>query len=202
RVQRVVRRPPSPESIQEPFELRLPDGAQYLGHHTLDDFVFQRWHPQSSLPSVCFRDVHPSHCRCSIASSSQPSGEPLKVSLEFFSIVLPRLSIDPCRRVLLQAQVRLSQILDFIHMVVQRRHPLLRLSPHCLPYAFECLLHVFLPALCPGHGTLIHIPLDQPPSLHPLRRCPMRNFVRRLRWYYAAVRLPVVVHHRRASSDF
>src|SRR6185503_12584470 len=66
RVQRVVRRPPSPESIREPFELRLPDGAQYLGHHTLDDFVFQRWHPQSSLPSVCFRDVHPSHCRCSI----------------------------------------------------------------------------------------------------------------------------------------
>ena len=28
------------------------------------------------------------------------------------------------------------------------------------------------------------------------------DLVRRLRWYYAAVRLPVVVHRRRASSDF
>src|SRR5882724_12691999 len=28
------------------------------------------------------------------------------------------------------------------------------------------------------------------------------DLVRRLRWYYAAVRLPVVVHHRRSSSDF
>ena len=58
------------------------------------------------------------------------------------------------------------------------------------------------PVLCPGHGTLIRIPLDQPPSLHLLRRCLMRSFVRRLRRYYAAVRLPVVVHRRRASSDF
>lgn len=58
------------------------------------------------------------------------------------------------------------------------------------------------PVLCPGHGTLIRIPLDQPPSLHLLRGCLGRSFVRRFRWYYAAVRLPVVVHHRLSSSDF
>jgi hypothetical protein len=58
------------------------------------------------------------------------------------------------------------------------------------------------PVLCPGHGTLIRIPLDQPPSLHLLRGCLGRSFVRRLRGYYPAVRLPVVVHRRRASSDF
>jgi mutator family transposase len=59
-----------------------------------------------------------------------------------------------------------------------------------------------IPVLCPGHGTLIRIPLDQPPSLHLLRGCFARSFVRRLRRYYAAVRLPVIVHRRRASSDF
>ena len=59
-----------------------------------------------------------------------------------------------------------------------------------------------IPVLCPGHGTLIRIPLDQPPSLHLLRRCLGRSFVRKLRRYYATVRLPVVVHRRRASSDF
>ena len=58
------------------------------------------------------------------------------------------------------------------------------------------------PVLCPGHGTLIRIPLDQPPSLHLLRSCLGRSFVRKLRRYYAAVRLPVVVHHRLSSSDF
>ena len=59
-----------------------------------------------------------------------------------------------------------------------------------------------IPVLCPGHGTLIRIPLDQPPSLRLLRGCLVRSFVRRLRRYYAAVRLPVIVHRRRASSDF
>ena len=58
------------------------------------------------------------------------------------------------------------------------------------------------PVLCPGHGILIRIPLDQPPSLHPLRCLFHSDFVRGLRRYYAAVRLPVVVHHRRSSSDF
>jgi hypothetical protein len=43
------------------------------------------------------------------------------------------------------------------------------------------------------------IPLDQPPSLHRLRSRLRRRFVRRLLRYYAAVRLPIIVHHRRSS---
>ena len=68
----------------------------------------------------------------------------------------------------------------------------MRLSFTIMPY----------PVLCPGHATLIRIPLDQPPSLHPLRCLLRRDFVRRLHRYYAAVRLPIVVHHRRPSFDF
>jgi hypothetical protein len=51
-------------------------------------------------------------------------------------------------------------------------------------------------------------PFDQTPSLHSLRhrhchfvrRC--ADFVRGLRRYYASVRLPASVHHRRTSLDF
>ena len=58
------------------------------------------------------------------------------------------------------------------------------------------------PALSPGHAARARIPFDQLPSLHPLRSDQRRQFVRRLRRYYAAVRLPATVHHRRTSLDF
>src|SRR5712691_6858752 len=58
------------------------------------------------------------------------------------------------------------------------------------------------PVLSPGHAARVRIPFDQPPSLHLLRADQGRQFVRRLRRYYAAVRLPATVHHRRASLDF
>lgn len=52
-----------------------------------------------------------------------------------------------------------------------------------------------------GHVLVVQIPLDQAPSLRPLRdRLP--GVVRGLRRYYGPVRLPVSVHHRRASLDF
>ena len=52
-----------------------------------------------------------------------------------------------------------------------------------------------------GRAALPQVSLGQPPSLHRLRRrC--SGFVRRLRRYYAAVRLPTSVHHRRVSLDF
>ena len=51
------------------------------------------------------------------------------------------------------------------------------------------------------HVLLAGIPLGQAPFLHPLRdRWP--GLVRRLRRYYEPVRLPMSVHHRRASWDF
>ena len=59
-----------------------------------------------------------------------------------------------------------------------------------------------LPVLCPEHGSLTPIPLGQPPSLHLLRRLLCQDFVRRLRRYYGAVRLPAVVHRRISSPDF
>src|SRR6266498_1820911 len=58
-----------------------------------------------------------------------------------------------------------------------------------------------LPALGPVHVTLKQIPLGQPPSLHHLLGLRL-GLVRRLQQYYGTVRLPMPVHHRRASLDF
>ena len=58
------------------------------------------------------------------------------------------------------------------------------------------------PAQSPGPTARLRIPRDQPPSLHLLRADRCRQFVRRLRQYYAAVRLPLPVHHRRTPLGF
>src|SRR5712671_1977609 len=58
------------------------------------------------------------------------------------------------------------------------------------------------PALSPEPAARAHLPFDQPPSLQLLRPDLRHQFVRRLRRYYAAVRLPAPVHHRRTSLDF
>src|SRR6266540_6129741 len=69
-----------------------------------------------------------------------------------------------------------------------------------LTYPLKRVEHAH-PALCPGHVTLGRFPLGQPPSLHPLLSLRL-DLVRRLCRYYGAVRLPMPVHHRRASLDF
>src|SRR6266540_2384176 len=69
-----------------------------------------------------------------------------------------------------------------------------------LTYPLKRVEHAH-PALCPGHVTLGRFPLGQPPSLHHLLSLRL-GLVRRLCRYYGAVRLPVPVHHRRASLDF
>ena len=69
-----------------------------------------------------------------------------------------------------------------------------------LTYPLKRVEHAH-PALCPGHVTLGRFPLGQPPSLHHLLSLRL-DLVRRLCRYYGAVRLPMPVHHRRASLDF
>ena len=71
-----------------------------------------------------------------------------------------------------------------------------------LPYPAQHTLQV-CPTLCSEPVSLDRVSLGQPPSLHFLRR-PWRTtaIVRKLLWYYEAVRLPTSVHRRRAPSGF
>ena len=73
-----------------------------------------------------------------------------------------------------------------------------------LSYAVERGSHVIDPARSPGHARRDGISLGLPPSLHHLRRrrgLP-RSLVRQLLRYYAAVRLPAPVAHRRTPLGF
>ena len=74
------------------------------------------------------------------------------------------------------------------------------ISPCRLTYPLKRAGHAH-PALGPGHVTLGRFPLGQSPFLHRLLNL-RPSLVRRLRWYYGTVRLPVPVHHRCASLDF
>lgn len=82
----------------------------------------------------------------------------------------------------------------------QRREPLFPVPSCCLTYPLDAIRRNG-PALCPDAVTVGRVPLGQPASLRRLRHR-FRGVVRRLRWYYRAVRLPVIVHHRRESLDF
>ena len=62
----------------------------------------------------------------------------------------------------------------------------------CLTYTVEPACPA-IPTLRPARVRLFPVLLGQRPSLHDLLR-PSQAFVRPLRWYYAAVRLPIVVH--------
>ena len=68
------------------------------------------------------------------------------------------------------------------------------ISTCCFSHAQQPERHSH-PALRPGSGRLLCVPLSQPPSLHDLRqRFRRAALVRPLRWYYAVVRLPTDVH--------
>ena len=195
----MMRTPSRSKSIRKPQELLFPDHRENLRRHTFDDLVFQRRYPQGSLPSVCFRNIDSPNGSRPVRSSPQPLRQIPKVLFQVLPVVLPCLSIYPCRRITLQPVIRLSQMIDVVNMVIERGEFGLPISPYCLTYALQSLLHPFLPALRPEDGTLSPIPLGRWPSLHPLR--PLR-FVRRFLRYYATVRLPMPVHHWLIPSGF
>ena len=112
----------------------------------------------------------------------------------------PPLAVHARGRVPLQREVRCPQTLDVVDVVQERCEPHRLVPLRNFTYPLQRTGRA-CPALGPGRVLLARVPFGQPPSLHPLRRR-SPSVVRRLRRYYGAVRLPVVVHHRRASLDF
>src|SRR5262249_18187270 len=65
--QRMVRRPPGPETIRAVSKVLLVDWLQGHDDRPLKDFVLQRWNPQRR--GFCprpFRDAYPPHGRGSV----------------------------------------------------------------------------------------------------------------------------------------
>src|SRR5215831_16787854 len=127
-----------------------------------------------------------------VGSSMDPSVQILEPELKIRLVVLPRDAIHPGGGFALQRVERRLQGID-VDVVEKRGEPLLSL-PCCLSYAVQRLGHAN-PALRPVRALLAHVPLGPRPWLHRLRsRLP--GLVRRLRRYYAGVRLLWIVHQR------
>src|SRR6266545_2906714 len=200
RIHRLVCTAPGPIPVREAQELRLVNRVQHLDDGALDEFVLQRGNPERPLPPVRLRDVHASNWTGPERAPLHAGGEVVKVGLQRLAIVPPRLAVNARGGVPLQRSIRRTQALDVVHVVQQRGEPLCPV-PFCyLTYPLEAIRRVD-PALSPAVVTIGRVPFGQPASLHHLRSR-FRGLVRRLRRYYQAVRLPVVVHHRRESLDF
>ena len=130
----------------------------------------------------------------------QPFGEVSEVVLQSLPVVPPRFAVHARRGFLLEAGVGRTEAIQVGHVVQKRREPQL-LVPSCrLPYPLQRTGRA-VPARCPGRVLLAQVSFGQTAALHPLRRR-SPGIVRRLHRYYRSVRLPLVVHRRRASADF
>src|SRR5215471_12925337 len=119
--------------------------------------------------------------------SSMQVGQP---SLQVSSIFFPRHSIHSRRRLFLQAVITRPKQVN-ANVVQQSRELQLPILPGYFPHTLQPLWPAF-PALCPAQVRLPRVLLGLRPFLRNLRwRC--AAFVRLLRRYYAAVRLPAVV---------
>ena len=114
RIQRMVLAASGPEPVREAEEVSFVDGAQHLDRGTLDDFVFQRSHPERPLPPVSLGDVHPTHRLGSVRSPLEPISEFVEVFLQSFAIVPPRLAVHPRRGFPSVTQVSRTQPLQII----------------------------------------------------------------------------------------
>src|SRR5437660_2122898 len=199
-IQRLMLAAPWSEPVRETKKVRFIDGIQHLDRRTLDDFVFQCRNSERSLPPVGLRDKYPTHRLRSVRSSLQPFGKILEIPLHFLPVIPPRLPVHARRSFLLQREVGHAQRFQVVDVVQKRREPQLLILSCCLTHPLQRTGRI-APARCPGRVLLSQVPFGQSSSLHPLRhRLP--GFVRRLPWYFRAVRLPRSVRHRRTSLDF
>src|SRR3989442_3216095 len=165
-----------------------------------DAVCSDRRNTERSLPPVLLRDVHPSNRLRSVRPPLQPLGEGAEVVLHCLSVVPPRLTIHARSGFLLQRGIGRPQSLQVIDVVQERREPQLPVPSCRLTYPLQRTERA-VPARCPGRVLLGQVSFGQTASLHLLRdRLP--GVVRRLHWYCRSVRLPLVVHRRRASKDF
>src|SRR5437773_1349312 len=200
RLQSLMRTAPRREPVREPEEVDLIDRVQDRDDGALDELVFQRGNAERPQPPVRLRDVRSPDRLRPVRPSLEPSREILEMLFQCLAVVLPRLPVDARRRVSLQRVVRGAQPLDVVHVVQERREPLLPVPPCCLTHPLERTERT-CPARCPERVAPGRVPLGQLPSLRRLRGR-LLGLVRRLPGYYGAVRLPALVHHRRVSLDF
>src|SRR3569833_553958 len=194
-----MRTTPRSKSVREAEEIHLEDGAEHFRHSTLENFVLQGHDPQWPSPAIRFRNVCSPRGLCPVRSAMHTAVQTLKISLKVCLVVLPSHSVYSRCSVPVDRQERVAQPFD--GDVVKERAESLVLVPFCCyAHTIQRIRHAQSPALCPGRVLLARVLLGQPPSLRHLRGDSFR-FVRQLRRYYGAVRLPRPVHRWIAVVD-
>src|SRR3984893_5703084 len=192
-VQRIMRSSSGSEPVGEADEVAFVDGIEHDHGRALDDLVLEGGDRQRPLFSIRLVYVGPAGWLRPIGSSLDPSMQILDPEFEVRLVVLPRHTIHAGGGFALKRVERRPERID-TDMVEERGELLLLPLPCGSPYAAQRLGHAS-PALRPVRALLIRVPLGPRPWLHRLRhRSP--GFVRRLRHYYAGVRLLWVVHQR------
>jgi len=155
--------------------------------------------PERPKPPIRLRYEHPTRRPRPIRPPLDPGVQSSKVRFEIQPVIRPRNPVDPRGGVRTDRPIRLPQTIDRHvmkkrgepHLLVPTRHPAhtIQITGHAQPGT--------------GSGTCFagRVPLAWPPSLHHLRpRSP--GIVRRFLRYYAAIRLPALVHRGITASAF
>ncbi len=190
RRKRQVRAPRWPKPVRETQEIDFVDGAQHLGHRSLDNLVLQGRYAEGPLATVRFRDVHPPDRLRLITPRLHALAQVLQLLPQVPLVARHRFAVDSCAGAPPQPPERPLQRCR-AYVMHQRRESSLLVSRCCLVHSRERRRRGD-PALRPDLGAPVRVPLGPAPSLHAPR------FLRRLHQYYEPVRLPVSAR-RRAS---
>ncbi len=190
-----------PVAIREPEKVCLIDRVQNFNRTSLDDLVFQNRYPQGTLLPVGFGYEHSAYRLCSVSTLLQSLQKILKIFFKILSVADPRLAINSGCGSFLHREVGCSKPINVRNMVHQVGELHLLIASCDFAYTVKRTLHTFS-ALSPLYVLLAMFPsVSRLPSI-PLRRRVCTALVRELRRYFASVRLPMIVRHRRASLDF
>jgi hypothetical protein len=190
-------------SIGKTEKVSLVDRVQHFDRGPLDDLVFQSGNAQRALLAIGLGDKHSAYWLGPVTSALQASGKIIEVCLKIFSVAFPRLAVDTSSGGFLHGEVGRSKPVDARDVVHEVRRPHLLIALSDFAYTVERTWHRYLRGFLSPRGVLLDLfpSVRRPPSI-PLRRRLSAAVVRELRRYFASIRLPVIVHHRRVSLDF
>src|SRR5664280_2320866 len=151
-------------------------------------------------PPVRLRYVHPSRWSRPVGAAVDPTVQILEVGHQVLPVGTPRHAVCARSGPWVQRPIGCPQTIqrDVVKQRCEPRFPVLLCNS---AHTSQRTGRVNITALSPRRVVLVRVPLGQPPFLHQLRhRLP--GLVRQLRRYYAAVRLPTVVHLGLAAFAF
>src|SRR5664280_1366945 len=146
------------------------------------------------------RYVHPSRWSRPVGAAVDPTVQILEVGLQVLPVGTPRHAVCARSGPWVQRPIGCPQTIqrDVVKQRCEPRFPVLLCNS---AHTSQRTGRVNITALSPRRVVLVRVPLGQPPFLHQLRRR-LPGLVRQLRRYYAAVRLPTVVHLGLAALAF